>query len=381
MSTPCYFARFVVTATLGMFAAPNVSAEENRPDGECDLQLRVEFSETDVEAFAPILAKVELSNTGSRPRTVAVRGDGCPYGLSFVTVDHDGNEAEHSLWLTRNGPQHNDIVLKPGDATTGEVLVLLTYGDDMVFTSPGRYATRWSWRSPECSMVWSANADVNVVRPSAASAALLGAIERAALDHFVEEPEPTIDWDDPQLRRAIRQQATPLLGRIILDRIPQSDLAVSGELNVRDKSLVESLASAVKAHPEAALAPYVARFLGRLQCKTFERVVSRSGIEHWDAREVPNELDPAYVQARKAREQALHYLTLASQHDLWPRTAALYQLGRLHVMSEEWDEVEACTAKLRAMGTGNANKVADRVEGEAARYRQKLVQRKAREDD
>ncbi|MGD2110536.1 MAG: hypothetical protein PVI86_14245 [Phycisphaerae bacterium] len=378
MKANYYAARFAVTLLLGITVASHAIAQPKGPPEDCGLELRVELPSTEVEAFGPIIAQVALVNTGSNPQTIAAQDETCPYGLSLTTVTADGIETKHSLWLTRNGPQPDQIVLRPGDSLVGQILVLMTYADDMVFTSPGRYTTRWSWASPGCDTVRSRESVLKVIPPSASSVALLKSIEKAALAYFTGEPEPTVDEDDPQVSKALRRQATVLLARIILERIPQSDLVPSGKLDVRDENLVKALESAIATNPNAVLAPYVARYLGRLQAKRFESIVSQSGLKLWHSNEVPSRLETEYAEASKARDQALHYLRQACQDDLWPAEAALSRLARVQLISENWDEVAACTAKLRALQTTNADKAADQLDAEAARYRHKLEERKGR---
>ena len=364
--------------------AASASAKEpsDRTPFPHPVALEVTLSRTEFEVREPVTARVTLTNLGDKPFRLPIRDDGAPYGVGLQVFRDDSSYTKHGLWLKRNGPKPREFELAGGESTAGDILVLLDHGKEYVFSEPGRYQIRWRW-SPGAGFakVYSDELRVTVVRSSRENEDFLDQLELIAVRYHVGETAETLDLNAPEGEAALRREGVLLISKIISQQKPHLVDPERGPADKREAKLVEALTDLLNHQPDSSYSGYVARFLGLVHIKTFEHVFSHGRLESWNWKNLSDELQGVRNRASVARETALKYLTMASRSDLWPRTTSLYELGRLHVMSEDWEKVRQCAGKLReSCGAANGAEIADELERMAARYRSKLQRRSTTTD-
>ena len=339
--------------------------------------LEVSLERTTFEVREPVIAHVTLTNIGDQPFGLYICDGGAPLRVAFQVARLNASYDNHSLWLERGGPGATQVELGPGESTSGDILVLLDYGKGYVFSSPGSYTARCRW----FGRIHSDELAVTVVRSSQVNEDFLDELELVAFRYHGGEAADTLDLSTPEAKKGLDREGLLLLGQIIRQNKPH---LVDPERNPADRKeaeLVEALTGLLDHQPDSSYSGYVARFLGLVHIKTFEHVFSHGRLESWNRKNLSDEMQSVRNRASLARETALKYLTMASQHDLWPRTTSLYELGRLHVMSEDWEKVRQCAGKLReSCGAANGAEIADELERMAARYRSKLQRRSTTTD-
>lgn len=339
--------------------------------------LEVTLSRSRFEVREPVSARVTLTNLGGEPFRLSVRDDGAPYGVGLHVFRADSSYTKHGLWLKRNGPEPREFELGGGESTGGDILVLLDFGKDYVFSDPGQYHIRWRW-SPGVGFakVYTDELRVTVVRSSQVNKDFLDQLELVAFRYHGGEAADTLDLSTPEAKKGLDREGLLLLGQIIRQNKPHLVDPERSPADKREAKLVEALTDLLDHQPDSSYSGYVARFLGLVHINTFEHVFSHGRLESWNRKNLSDEMQAVRNRASVARERALKYLTMASQHDLWPQTTSLYELGRLHVLSEEWDKVRQCADTLReSCGATNGAEIADELERKAARYRWKLERR------
>lgn len=351
--------------------------------------LGITFDRSTFEVHEPVIGRFTLTNLSHRSFRVDARYDGAPYSVGLEVSQNGGAFESQGIWLNRLGPQpaKEDTELRPGESVAGESLVFLDYGSrSYVFPNPGRYTVRWRWwPGPGFTKVYSNELQVNLRAPSQRNEDCLGALELLGIRYHMGQMEVPVDeiqlrvaLDSPEGEEALKYEGLRLLAK--LARQQKAHLIIDPESHAKDlreAALVEALEELLEQYPDTAYAGYIARYLGLVHIKTFEHVVSHcQGLESWTQKDLTPEQQAERDRAAIAREKALRYLTIAAQYDLWPRTTTTLQLGRLYTMSEQWDKVEECVAKLRTMEeASNGLEVAATIEAEARRYREKLERR------
>ena len=240
--------------------------------------LEVTLSRTRFEAREPVTARVTLTNLGGEPFRLSVRDNGAPYGVGLHVFRDDSSYTKHGLWLKRNGPEPREFELGGGESTGGDILVLLDFGKDYVFSDPGQYHIRWWW-SPGVGFakVYTDELRVTVVRSSQVNEDFLDQLELVAFRYHGGEAPDTLDLSTPEAKKGLDREGLLLLGQIIRQNKPH---LVDPERNPADRKeaeLVEALTGLLDHQPDSSYSGYVARFLGLVHVKTFEHEVSPRG--------------------------------------------------------------------------------------------------------
>lgn len=369
------FAWNVSAHTTG--ASPWRSSVDELPALPQDIDVELVVDREKIETYDPLIARITLTNRDNKQLKLKVRQDGAPRLVASLVARTDGPFERHHQWLRTSGPSSREISLAPGESTTGEILIL--FGGPPTgfpFAEPGQYWVKFGCQPDRhFAPVYTNVVEVMVSPDDRGNAAFLDKLSELVYSHY--------GWDPESVVRNNGEDYIP--GMEILKKITkvQNPHLVDPERSPADKreaALVHALADLLDRHPDSSYSGYIARFLGLVHIKTFEHVVSHGHLERWTQENLTEELQVVYDRAARAREKALRYLTMAAEHDLWPRTTAYFELARLYGMSEQWDKVQECTAKLRTIGASNGIEIADRVEREITQYRQKLERRTAKDN-
>jgi hypothetical protein len=279
---------------------------------------------------------------------------------------------QHALWLERKGPQPREIDLPPGESTGGEILVLLDFGKEYVFSDAREYHIRWRW-SPGRGFaeVYTDDLRVAVVPSSRVNEDFLDRLELIALRYYVGDDADTLDLSAPEAEEALDREGVLLLSKIISQQKPHRVDPKRNPADTKEWELVESLTDLLDRYPDSAYSGYIARFLGLVNLETLEREASWEG---W------GEGDPGRVRAHPAYMKALRYLTMAKDANVWPRTTALENLVWLHGLAQEWGKTAEHLVVLRE-GCADIGGVAiaEKLQGQIQRFRKKVEARKAKE--
>ncbi len=328
----------------------------------------VNLERSTFEAREPIIAHVRVRNLRDEPLTLLVRPGGAPVRMALETSCDNGPYSEHSLSLERSGPQRTEKKLGPRKTTTGDVLVLLDFGNDYVFPNPGEYHLRWNFYSGlGKALVYSNETRVTVLPMSRVNEECLAQLELIALRYHIGDDADHLDLNAPEAEKGLDQEGILLLAQITSETKPY----LIDPDDKREMELVDSLAKTLERYPDSVYSGYIARYLGLVYVKTLEHEASLAG---WLER------DPERARAHPAYVKALHYLTMAKDANVWPRTAALENLVWLHGLAQEWEKTSEYLGALRQQcpdigGPG----IADKLEGQMQRFREKIEARKARE--
>jgi len=302
-----------------------------------------------INRFDPLIVRLAFTNQDSNPLTVETRRDGAPYILASLVARGDGPFERHDQWLMRNSPEYRDkdlrITLQKGESTSGEFLIL--FGGPptgLPFADAGRYRVRIACQPDRhFAPTYSNELIVTVVPGTGANDAFLRDLDALTFEYHGYDREA-------MLRNVGRgyHVGVDLLRHIIRQDRPHFVAPDENPQDRKEAELVTSLAELLERHPNSAYSGYIARFLGLVYVKTFEHELSVAEAKAW--RETGNHpvrttesmiVQPAY-------QNALRYLSMAQQADLWPRTTAALHLGRLYLMSEQWEKADAIASELRA---------------------------------
>jgi len=343
-------------------------AEPQRPFPHA-VALDCSFDRMRFETRKPIIARITLTNQGGSAFRLKVRRDGPPadIGLDVAPIDQTYNS--HALLLKRSGPGTEEIELQPGASTVGDLLVLLDYGERRyVFPSTGIYRVRCYWApGGEFAKVYSDEFQVTVEPSSAVDSDVLAEIERIAMKYHGLEASVLDELKPSDARKGLEQEGLLVLARIIRQDTPHLVIPEMYPSHRREADLVRSLEDLLARYPDSSYSGYIARFLGLVYVKTLGHEVSHAGGEHWNTEK---------MRAHPAYPKAFEYLKKSSDAELWPRTTAVANLGRLHVMAKEWDKAEECLTKMRTKyGTIGGATQADTLKREMDRFRAKVERR------
>jgi hypothetical protein len=354
------------------FVAPALGQDvktDDAPELPTPVTFEVSLERQAFEAREPLIARVTLTNHGTRPLPVRVREDGAAYGVALHVSRENMPLRKHSLWLSRSGPQPREIELAPGQSTSGEILVLLDYGEQYVFSDAGLYTIAWCWYpGPGFAKVYSAETQVRVVRASPVNDGLLAQLELIALRYHIGDDADHLDLNAPEAKKGLDREGILLLAQIVRETKPH----LIDPDDDRETKLVDSLVRALERYPDSVYSSYIARYLGLVYFKTLEHEGSLKG---WGER------DPERARAHPAYAKALRYLTMARDANVWPRTTALEYVVWLHVGTHEWDKATECLRDLRGeYADVSGAEIADRLENQMGYFRAKVERRSAEQE-
>lgn len=358
-------------------ANPWLSVADELPPLPQDVDVELVVDRAKIETYEPVIARISLTNRDEKPLSLKVRQDGAPRAVASLVAHGNDPFFRHHQWVRTSGPSSRRITLAPGESTDGEILILFggppTGGP---FAEAGEYRVKFACQPDgRFAPVYTNVIELTVSPDVRGNAAFLDELSELVYSHY--------GWDRESVIRGNGAEYIPgmeILKKVIKVRNPHLVDPERSPADKREAALVHALADLLDRHPDSSYSGYIARFLGLVHIKTFEHVVSHGHLERWTQENLTEELQVVYDRAARAREKALRYLTMASGHNLWPRTTAYFELARLYGMSEQWDKVQECTAKLRTIGASNGIEIADRVEREIARYRKKLERRTPRDN-
>lgn len=370
----------IFTSFVWAQTAPSVAELNRLPAYENAVELRITTETKEISRLGPLLVRVAFVNKGESPITIETRESGAPLALASLVATGTRAFERHDQWLMRSSPEHRDrraySTLLPGDSAAGSFLIFL--GNDASgaqFANAGSYRIRLECQ-PDASYapIYSNEITLRVSTEDGGSEALLDALGELAVMYYSYDRETlkrngmTISQAGMEIIKHVVSQDQPLL--VAPEERPQDQ---------READLVESLEIVLRRHPDSPYSGYLARFLGLVQFKTFEHEIS---IADWkiltETGERPERTTQTLVM-HPAYEKARRYLTVAKDADLWPRTTAAEHLGRLYVMSQEWDKAEDVVAQLKAQfASPSGEGPGVRLEREMADFKEKLSREKSR---
>ncbi|UCC31755.1 MAG: hypothetical protein JSU86_05650 [Phycisphaerales bacterium] len=366
---------WALTLALGALAValPQAAAQEEQPVFPNAVVVDVSLDRETFEVREPVIAGVTLLNRGPGALSVQVASDGAPVPVALECARGEADWTHHSLWLRNLPPQGRAIEVRAGEATRGEVFALGHYDSGYVFTSPGRYRMRWvCYLGKGRVKLYSEELSVTILPASRANSAFLSALdEGVAAEYYGGRRATPVELRRAEVREELERFGARLLGYIISQQMPHLVEPGRSPDDDREALLVERLTELLQQHPDSVYAGYVARFLGLVHVKT---------LEHEESLRVWAEWDPERTRAHPAYTKALHYLTMAKDADVWPRTAALENLVLLHTLAQEWDKGAEYLVALRerCADIGGVT-VADKLEGQMQRFRRKVEARNTKE--
>ncbi|MCH8149798.1 MAG: hypothetical protein IH987_17740 [Planctomycetes bacterium] len=134
---------------------------------------------------SPPLAKIRLTNRGRRPYELSVRNDGAPYALVCMIASNGKDEFDHDQWIRRSGPQKHQLVLAPGDSTSGDVLVFFGPPTGFSFGEPGIYHLRFAFQpDPGFAPVYTNRIEITVVPDDLQNRPFLEELSELAYEYF-----------------------------------------------------------------------------------------------------------------------------------------------------------------------------------------------------
>lgn len=344
-------------------AIPSLSADE----APVDVDIVVAVDSVQVVDHSPIIAHVTLTNIGETPIAVNVCKDGLPYALAVMIAPGGEPFVRHDQWLTRPGPEFAELMLEPLEQTTGDLLIWTT---GILFSNIGDdYRLKVVWSSNEGRSRFESNMiDVSVVGKSEKNEQLLQGLDVVACRYYGYDPTAVMrlpaDAHIAQqdiLKRLFNQQAPHLVDPA---RRPEDK---------KKAKMIEELHDLLEQYPDSSYSAYIARYLGLVHLKTLEHEYSLAEGKAWrDTGRAP-EWDSSNFRKDPEYQKALHYLTVADNADIWPRTCALRNLGWLHGLARDWDKVQACCNKLRMeYADVNGAELANQLEKTMNRFKKKL---------
>lgn len=338
------------------------------------IELALVVEPDEIDTYEPVIARITLTNRDNEPLKLKVRQDGAPRSVASLVARADGPFERHHQWLRTSGPSSQEISLAPGESTTGEILIL--FGGPPTgfpFSEPGHYWVKFACQPDRhFAPVYSNAVRVSVTRDDCGNAPLLDELSEIMYSRY--------GWDRESVIRGNGEDYIPgieILKRVIKVRQPH---LVDPERNPgqeKEAEFVELMTDLLDRHPDSSYSGYIARFLGLVHIKTFEHEISHRGTGYWgETKASPDHKEVTQV-CESEYEKALRYMTIASQTDLWPRTTAALHLARLYGMAEEWDKVRAVCDKLRTdYAEQNGAALADKLQSEMRKYREKIARRK-----
>lgn len=342
-----------------------------------EVEATLEIGCREIVTFEPVIARIRLTNNDQRPLTLRVREDGGPYLVASLVARGDEGFFRHHQWLRTSGPSSREITLAPGESTAGEFLIL--FGGPLTgfpFAEAGRYSVKFACQPDRHSApVYSQDVEITVTPDDRGNAGFLRDLSELSYVHSGWDRESIVRGNGEDYIIGIR-----LLRRIIRQQTPQLIDPEGDVYNRKQTKLVASLTEMLERFPNTSYAGYLARFLGLVHVETFEHEISHRGAGSWGETKASPDHEEVTELCQAEYEKALRYLTIASQADLWPRTTAAFNLARLHGLAEEWAKVSAVCDKLRThYAEQNGAALADKLEREVRKYREKLARRKEAE--
>ena len=309
--------------------------------------------------FEPAIVRVSLTNVSREPLSLRIREGGLPHNV-LVTVSSNWGQFKHDQWLQSKEPRNSDTVLGPGESTTGEMLIFFGVPTGFAFSDLANYQIEIAWAHASGIEVSADPLTARVFPGDEQTHALIEELSEFTYDYS--------GYERDSIRKAHGDEF--LVASRILAQIVRQDTPLGFEANDTEKNtrLVNKLRELLEKYPDAVYAGYIARYLGLVEIKSFEREISLAGFDERFAPPAERRAHPAYVAALKL-------LTDAAKAEVWPRTVAPAQLARLHAMAHEWDKADEVISSLRtAYGNSGGNREADRLVSEVEMYRRKVSQ-------
>jgi len=364
---------FFTISTMGIISMALAEPEKKLSLRQQHIDLSLTVSQDTIIAFAPVIARISLTNRSDLPFALDVRKDGAPYALMFLSAQDGEDTFRHDQWICRSGPEKRKVVLAPGESTLGDVLIFFGPPTGFSFGDPGVYSVQVAFQPGQNQpSVYTNEVVLNVVENDLENRVFIEELTELAYQYF--------GYDREIFRRNNGERI--LAGYRLMQEIlkVQGPHLVDPERNpkdVKEAELVDALSRLLAHYPNSSYSGYIARYLGLVHTKTFEHEISHRGAGSWgETKASPNHKEVTQL-CQSEYEKALRYLTVASQTDLWPRTTASFHLARLHGMAEEWDEFSAVCNKLRKdHAESNGVQHADELERQMTKYKAKLARRK-----
>jgi len=364
-------------------ADPWLEESDQLPPPEHAVQLTVSSERDRINRYDPLIVRVTLTNKDAHPLTLETRRDGAPYTLASLVGRGSGPFERADQWLMRSGPEYRDRelrkTLQTGESTRGEFLIVFAGPPTgLPFAEPGRYRVRVAFQ-PDAHFAPNYSNDIIVTVSSNddGNGALLRELDALFFEHHGHDREAMIRNVGPEYHVGI-----DLLKHMIAQDRPHLVAPDERPQDQKEAELVHSLAELLDRHPNTTYSGYIARYLGLVHIKTFEHKVSFDEGRIWRETGKPPTHDADALKKQPAYKDALRYLTLAEECDLWPRTTAIRHLAMLHVITQEWEKVHIHLNELRTRyRDSNGAKVAAEVEAEMSAYRAKVDQRVKRKDE
>ena len=331
--------------------------------------LAISFERMSFETREPIIARITLTNHGGSTFRLKTRRGGAPADIGLDVAPIDQPYRTYALLLKSSAPETDEIELQPGASTAGDLLVLLDYGQSSyVFPRMGSYQVRCHWApGREFAKIFSDEVQVTVESSSAVNTGLLTEIERVAMKYHGLKLSELDQLTPSDARKGLEREGLLVLARIIRQQKPHLVVPEMYPSQQRESEMVARLENLLLRYPDSSYSAYIARYLGLVYVKSLEHKVSHAGGDHWDT---------ARIQAQPDYPKALRYLKEAAEKDLWPRTTAIVNLGRLHALAKEWDKAEECVNLLRTRCADvNGSRVSDELERGIRKFREKTERR------
>ena len=355
--------------------SPERVESDRLPPLEQNIEVVMRAAMTRIAAYEPLIVNVTLTNRDGVPLDLEARDDGLPYGTASVVTWRGGAAVRRNQWLEHyeSAPGAHEITLAPGESTTGELLIMLGGGPTgIAFPVPGTYTVQCACQPDgRFAPVMSNEIRVSVDMLSEQEKSFFSDLRRLSIGYYGVNEDWLIQKEGEEVRKL--EFGLEILRRLLRHAKP---LLIEPERNPRDKKpaeLVTLLEALLERYPDSAYSGYIARYLGLVHLATFEHEGSVIGHETWDT---------VRCRAHPDYQKALQYLTVAKNADLWPRTTALENLAFLHACAQEWERAQECLTALRTeYADVSGTEIADELESQMTRFRQKLEARRARQAD
>ncbi len=342
------------------------------PPRHIDLSLTI--SQDVIPVFAPVIARIKLTNKGDPPLSLDVREDGAPYAIIFITTHNGGKDFRHDQWLRRSGPTKHNIVLAAGESTEGDVLIFFGPPTGFAFGESGEYSIQIAYQPDrQHAPVSSKKVILNVVEDGRENRAFVEELTELAYEFFGYDREMFRHNNGEQILAGYK-----LMHEILKVQRPHLVDPDGDEYNRKQASLVESLTKLLIRHPNSSYSGYIARYLGLQHIHAVMDEFSLGRHEVRENAEQPSLWDGTACRADPSYEKSLQYLTKADESNLWPRTTAIVNLALLHMVAQEWDKANGCFTELRTKyAESDGVRCADELQRQMAEYKAKLQHHKA----
>lgn len=234
---------------------------------ELDLSLHREA----VVALEPVIVRITLTNRDEEPLTLEVREDGMPHAVASLVSRGGDSFFRHNQRLSRSGPGARQIILRPGESTSGTFLVLMGGPPTgLPFAEQGRYRIKVEWQpDPAATPSYSNVVELTVLPDDRGNTAFLEELSEITYTFYGYDKESVIRSNGEDYIIGIR-----LLKKIIRQQKPHLVDPKRSPADQKEARLVEELGELLDRYPNSCYFGYIARFLGLVHLKTLEHDLS-----------------------------------------------------------------------------------------------------------